>query len=61
MDKEQLPKVVQSLINSYAVVVMAGRRKIEDVPEKYLIGGIEYPLHELVEIEVAERTIAALS
>lgn len=53
-------KIMQSLINSYTVLVMAGRRNIEDVPETYTIGGQGYKLRELVEIEIAERTIAIL-
>lgn len=49
--------IVQRLVSSYAVLIMAERRTIEDVPETYTIGGTAYPLRELVEIEVAERTI----
>ena len=54
-------KIIQSLINSYATLVMAGRRTMEDVPETYVLAGTTYQLCELVEIEVAERTVAALS
>lgn len=61
LSKEQLPKVVQSLINSWAVLVMAERKTIEEVPESYRILNNEYPLRAYVEIEEAERTIAALS
>lgn len=61
LPKEQLPKVVQSLVNSWAVLVMAERKIIEDVPETYKILNTEYPLRSYVEIEIAERTIAALS
>lgn len=55
-----MSKIVQSLINSYTVLVMAGRRKMEDVPETYTLGGQVYALRELVELEIAERTISIL-
>lgn len=55
-----MPKIIQSLINSYTVLVMAGRKTLEDVPEVYVLAGTEYKLRELVEIEIAERTIAIL-
>ena len=55
-----LPKVVVSLVNAYATLIMAGRKTIEEVPETYTIGSTEYSLRELVEIEVAERTIDAI-
>lgn len=61
MTTQTLPNVLKSLINSYAVLIMAGRKTIEDVPVTFKIGATEYQLRELVEIEVAERTIAALS
>ena len=56
-----IPAVVKSLINAHATLVMAGRKTIEDVPETYRIGSVDYPLRELVDVEVAERTIAKLS
>lgn len=40
---------------------MAGRRSMEDAPKTYVLAGATYQLRELVEIEVAERTVAALS
>lgn len=53
--------IIQKLVNSYAVLVLAGRKTIEDVPASYTLAGTTYNLRELVDIEVAERTIAALS
>ena len=50
--------VVTRLVNSYATLVMAGKREITEVPEAYTIGGQVYNLRELVEIEIAERTVA---
>lgn len=52
--------IVQRLVNSYATLILGNRRTIEDVPETYTIAGTAYPLRELVELEVAERTIAAI-
>lgn len=53
-------KIIQSLINSYATLVMAGRVTVEEVPETKMIGGKEYPIRSEVEIEIANRTIEAL-
>lgn len=50
--------VITRLVNSYATLVMAGKREIEQVPETYTIGGQVYNLRELVEIEIAERTVS---
>ena len=52
--------IQEKLVNSYTVLVMADRMKIEDVPETKLIGGTEYPIRSEVEIKVAERTIEVL-
>ena len=49
------------LINSYAILVMANRMAIEEVPETKLISGVELPIRAEVEIVIAERTISALS
>lgn len=54
-------KIVESLVNSYAILIMAGRRKIDDVAEIYTVGGNSYNLRELVELEIAERTVVALT
>lgn len=58
MNKE---KIITDLVNAYATLVMAGRRTTEDVQESYVLVGSTYQLRELVEIEVAERTIAAIN
>ncbi|WP_156028888.1 CD1375 family protein [Sporosarcina sp. D27] len=52
--------IQKKLVESYAVLVMADRMKIEDVPEIKLIGGIDYGIRSEVEIEIANRTIAAM-
>lgn len=57
MNKE---KILNDLVNAYATLVMAGRRTTEEVPESYVLVGSTYQLRDLVEIEVAERTIAAI-
>ena len=44
-------KIDEKLINAYAVLVMAKRKTLEDVPEKYRIE---------VEIRIAEKTISIL-
>lgn len=56
-----MPLVIIKLVESYTVLVMAGRRKIEEVPSKYIYRDETYSLRELAEIEIAERTIAVLS
>lgn len=53
--------IIERLVNSYATLIMGNRRTIEDVPETYTVAGNAYPLRELVELEVAERTIAAIN
>lgn len=53
-------KIIQSLINSYATLIMASRRTIENTPETYVLAGTTYQLRELVELEIAERTVNAL-
>ena len=52
--------IQKKLVESYAVLVMAERTKIEDVPETKVIGGVDLPIRAEVEIEIANRTIAAL-
>lgn len=48
------------LVESYRVLVMADRMKIEEVPETKVIGGVELPIRSEVEIRIAERTIEAI-
>lgn len=52
--------IVGKLVNSYAVLILANKKTIEDVPESYKVSGTIHNLRELVEIEVAERIIAAI-
>lgn len=52
--------IQEKLVNSYTVLVMANKMTIEEVPETKLISGVEYPIRSEVEVEIAERTIAAL-
>lgn len=52
--------IQKKLVESYAVLVMAERTKIEEVPELKRIGGVDLPIRSEVEIEIANRTIAAL-
>lgn len=56
-----MPIVITKLVQSYAVLVMANKRQIEDVPADYVYRNETYNLRELTEIEIAERTIATLS
>lgn len=56
-----LPKIVQSLVHSWGTLVLKGTKQIEDVPETYTLAGKTYQLRDLVEVNIAERTIAALS
>lgn len=44
--------IQQKLIDAYVIVVMAGRKKIEEVPEDF---------RSEVEIKVAEKTIEILT
>lgn len=48
------------LVNAYAVLVMAGRMTIEQVPETKTISGNPYPIRSEVEIVIAEKTIEVL-
>lgn len=54
--------VQQKLIDSYTVLVLAGRKTIEDVPETKvtLVDGAESTIRAEVEIRVAEKTIEVL-
>lgn len=54
--------VQQKLIDSYTVLVLAGRKTIEQVPETIvtLDDGTESTIRKEVEIKVAERTIEVL-
>lgn len=51
------------LVNAYATLVMAGRKKLEEVPETVwnLNDGTTTILRSEVEIEIANREVAALS
>lgn len=53
--------VVDRLVSSYATLIMANKRTLEEVPELYTIGGVAYELRNLVDIEVAERTIELIT
>lgn len=48
------------LVNAYATLVMAEVMTIEDVPATKLIGSVEYPIRNEVEIEIARRTVEIL-
>lgn len=52
--------IQKKLIDAYSVLVRAERMTIEDVPETKLIGGVDLPIRSEVEIDIANRTIAAL-
>ncbi|WP_158674358.1 CD1375 family protein [Lysinibacillus antri] len=52
--------IQKKLVESYTTLVMAEKMAIEEVPETKLIGGTDYPIRSEVEIEIANRTIAAL-
>lgn len=52
--------IQKKLVESYAVLVMAERMTIEEVPETRLIAGIDYEIRSEVEIEIANRTINAI-
>lgn len=52
--------IQEILVKAYAVLVMADRMKLEEVPETKKIIGVEYPIRSEVEIEIANRTIAAI-
>lgn len=58
---ENYPNVIKSLINSYAVLIMANRMTLDTVPDTKTVGGVIYEIKVNVEIVIAERTIAALS
>lgn len=48
------------LVNSYATLVMADVMNINEVPETKLIGAVEYPIKNEVEIEIAKRIVDVL-
>lgn len=52
--------IQKKLVESYAVLVMAERMTLEEVPETKMIGGVERPIRSEVEIEIARRTIEAI-
>lgn len=52
--------IQKKLVESYAVLVMAERMTIEEVPETKAIGSNTYTIRSEVEIEIASRTINAL-
>ena len=52
--------IVKRLVDSYAILILAGRITIEEVSKTYTLAGTTYQLKELVEIEVAERTIEVM-
>lgn len=47
--------ILETLINNWALLVMADRRDIEEVPEVMVIGGLSYDLRELVIEEINKR------
>lgn len=53
-------KIVETLVNAWATLILGGRRKIEEVPVLYNSQGVEYKLKELVELELAERVLSAI-
>lgn len=53
--------VQKKLVESYATLVMAERMSIEEVPETKTIGSNSYPIQSEVKIEIANRTIDAIS
>jgi hypothetical protein len=55
--------IQKRLVSAWATLVMAGRKTIEDVPETAwtLSDGTQTTLRAEVEIEIANREIAALS
>lgn len=52
--------IQKKLAESYAVLVMAERMTLVEVPETRLIGGKDLAIRSEVEIEIANRTIAAM-
>lgn len=52
--------IQKKLVEAYAVLVMAERMTLEEVPETKKIGGVDLPIRSEVEIEIANRTISAL-
>lgn len=58
-----MTKIQERLINAYCVLVMAGRRTLEEVPETpvTLDDGTESTIRQEVEVLKAEREIAILS
>ena len=55
--------IQRKLINAYAVLVMAKRMDLGDIPDREvtLDNGIKSTIRAEVEIEVAERTITLLT
>lgn len=55
--------IQRRLVNAYAVLVMAKRIELKDIPEREVIldGEIKSTIRAEVEIEVAQRTISALT
>ncbi|MFJ7731177.1 hypothetical protein ACIQXF_04710 [Lysinibacillus sp. NPDC097231] len=53
--------IQNKLVESYATLVMAERIPVEEVPETKTIGSGEYAIRSEVEIEIANRTINAMS
>lgn len=55
--------IQEKLINAYCVLVMAGRRALEEVPETPVIldDGTESTIRQEVEVLKAEREIEILS
>ena len=51
--------IQKKLVDAYTVLVTAERMTLEEVPERKLIGGVERPIRTEVEIEIANRIIAA--
>lgn len=52
IDKKDLPKVVQTLINSYVTLIKGNARTIDNVPEIYIIGKVEYRIKDYVLLEI---------
>lgn len=52
--------VQKKLVESYATLVMGNRMTLEEVPETKAIGSNTFAIRSEVEIEIANRTIAAL-
>lgn len=53
-------KIQLMLVNSYATLVMAQKKTIEQVPETRTFGDVTYQIRSETEIVIAERTIEAI-